>query len=150
MRCDANYFYRMILERCLRILQGWLQRVLDRMRLQIELEHPGIELRHLRGLADQSVQAVGLFVDDGQQFASSLIVESGAGQQGRNAGLDGRQRSAELVRHGIEQSGSQALMFLLGAVLAEGFKGASALDCQARQASQRIESFARQLVSRDA
>ncbi len=120
------------------------------MRLQIELEHPGIELRHLRGLAHQAIQAVGLFVDDSQQFASALIVEGRARQQSRNAGLDGSQRRAEFVRHRIEQGGAQAFMFLLGAILAEGFERAGALDRQSGQTSQRIQSFAREFVSGNA
>ena len=114
-----------------------------RMRLQIEFEHSGIELRHLRCLAHQTVQAIGLFVDDGQQFASALVVESGARQQSRDAGLDGSQRSAELVRDRIEQGSSQALVFLLRAILAERFQRAGALDGQPRQASQRIQGFPR-------
>ena len=65
----------MIFERGLGILQRGFERIRNRMRLQIELEHAGIELRHLSCLAHQAVQAIGLFVDDGQQVRSGLVVE---------------------------------------------------------------------------
>ena len=139
-RCN-DHFHGMILERRLGILQGRLKRILNGVRLQIEFEHARIELRHLRGLAHQPVQAIRFFVDNRQQFAAPLLIKGRARHQSRNAGLDGSQRSAELVRDRIEQRGSQALVFLLRAILAERFKCAGTFDRKASEASQRIESF---------
>ena len=50
-------------------------------RAEFELDFVGVELGHLDGLLDEVVEAVGLFVDDGEEFGAGSVVEGRLGEQ---------------------------------------------------------------------
>ena len=59
-------------------LRGFLKRSLDDLQhwvwFAMQLDFLGIELRHFGGFSNQSVQAIGLLVDDRQQVAASGVI----------------------------------------------------------------------------
>ena len=59
----------------LAVLQGGVDHVVDRMRLELQFDFAGIEPRHFAGFAHQAVQAVAFLVDDGEQFVRCAIGE---------------------------------------------------------------------------
>ena len=80
----------------------------------------GVELGHLRGFADQAVETIGFFVDHGKQFLALCLVQGVIREQARDGGFDPGERSAQLMRDGIEQDGAQVLALVSGFGLTTG------------------------------
>ena len=63
---------------CLTSATRGLHQVNHAALLEIELKFVGLKLRHLGGLADQTVQAIAFFVDDRHQFLA-IVRDSSPG-----------------------------------------------------------------------
>ena len=57
-------------------IHGGLHQVQYATRLQVELKFVGLELRHLRRLAHQPVQAIAFFVDHRHQFLAIVRTQA--------------------------------------------------------------------------
>ena len=55
------------------MLQSRVDQLLDRMRLEFQLDFAGVQPRHFSRFAHQPVQAIGFFVDDRQKFVLLLF-----------------------------------------------------------------------------
>src|SRR6185312_11170167 len=66
---------RILLQQGRGILDSRTHNVFHPVRTKIELDLVGVELRHLDRFADQTVEAIALLVDDGQQLLLLLARE---------------------------------------------------------------------------
>ena len=103
-----------------------------------------IQLRHLHGLFDEAVQAVGLLVDDVEQLVARGLVQRRLREQRGDGRLDRGERGAQLVGDGVEQRGAQALGLLGGFGAGAVFQGLGALNGHGDQPAERLHGLARQ------
>lgn len=132
-----------------------------------------VELGHFNGLGDEPVKAVGLFVDDGEQFVSLVGGEwSGVGgcvgrfmigrgmngrgmnggvveQEGRDRGFDGGERGAQLVGDGVDHERAEALTFLGGFGACDVIEGLCAVEGDADESADGLEGVGGELNAFD-
>ena len=126
------------------LFDGGVDEIGDGLREEFEMDLVGVELRHLDGLFDEVVEAVGLFVDDGEEFGAGLSVEGLLGEERADGGLDGGERRAKFMGDGVEQGGAEALAFF-GSLGAGGvFEGVGALDRHGDEAAESFHGLARE------
>src|SRR5208283_4528091 len=89
------------------------------------------------------VETVGLLVDDGEQFLSSISLDLGRRKQRSDRQLDGGERRAEFVRDAVQQGGAQLLAFTRRLRSGEGFGRSCALNGNRDQAADRLQRLAR-------
>ena len=87
----------------LRFIQRLIDHFSNQMGRKFELYFVGIELSHFDRLANQTIKAITLFVDHGEQLSAFLDGEPIFCEQARHGGFDGGQRRAKFVRHRVEQ-----------------------------------------------
>ncbi len=112
--------------------------------LKIELDFAGFELGHFAGFFDEMIQAIALFVDDGEEFFALGWVGILGGQKAADGGFHRGERRAEVVGDGVEQGGFEALALALGFCLAELFDGARALDGDGDERADGFDGLARE------
>ena len=111
--CDHDR-YGMVFQSMLGLRYCQIHRLANVVRFKTKFDLTSIQLRHFRSFAHQTVEPVAFFIDHGQQFFSLGRREIDLRQQRLCGGLDGRERSAELVGHRIEQQGTEAVAFAGG------------------------------------
>jgi hypothetical protein len=114
------------------------------MGAEFEMDLVGVELRHLHRLLDEVVEAVGLLVDDGEEFGARGIVECLLREQRGYRSFDRRERGAQLMGDGVEQSGAQALALLGGLGAGGVFQRLGALDGHGDEAGEGLHGLARE------
>ena len=117
--------------------------VFDRARFELEFDFTGVQARHFTGFADQAIQAIGFFIDDGEKFLALAVGDAGVREQVGDGGLDGSERGAQRVGDGIEQRGAQAFAFAGRFGEAELLDGAGAFDGDGDQGADGFEGLAR-------
>src|SRR5437016_3752496 len=100
-------------QRALAMRQRGVNDVLDRCWSEIERHLSRFQLGHLASFFDKVIQAVALLIDDRQEFVGLWGIELGGCQKTRHRGLHRGQRSAKVMRDGIEQGGFQTFALLL-------------------------------------
>src|SRR5713226_9427908 len=110
----------------------------------MQLEFAGFELGHVGGFFDEMIQAVALFVDDGEKFAVLRRLRGGGTEQIGYAGLDGREWGAEIVGDGIEERGFESLALAFGFSFAELLDGAGAFNGDGYERADGIQRLPRQ------
>src|SRR5207245_4283495 len=118
------------------------------VRPAIEFDLSRFDPCHLSGLFDQVIHPVGLFIDDCEQFVLLRTVET-SGEQTRRGSFDRREWGTELVCDGVEDGGTQFLVFTRGLSLAHLLYGASALNRNSHQRRESIQAFVRQSCTGD-
>ena len=63
-------------EREFRLLEGGGDDVVNRVRRKMKLHFAGVQSSHFSGFADQAIQAIALFVDDGEEFVSLIRAQA--------------------------------------------------------------------------
>ena len=117
---------------------------------EVQFDLVGIELSHFCGFAHQSVEAIGFFVNYGQQLLPLGFVEVVVREQAGDCCLDAGEWGAQFVGDGIEQDGAQIFALMSRFGLRELFDGSSALNGDADHAAQGLQSGARECWTRDA
>ncbi len=104
------------------LVDGDFQQLAHILRLGANLQSGGIQLGHFDGLADESVEAGALLLDDGGELGALGLGQLGLADESGGGGADGGERGTQVVGNGVEQGGAQAL------TLAGGFEAAGALE----------------------
>ncbi len=133
-----------ISERELTFAHGGGNNVFDGPRFKFEFDFAGVQARHFAGFADEAIQTIGFFVDDGEKFLALAIGDAGVREQVRNGRFDGSERGAQRVGDGIKQRGAQALAFAGGFGEAELLDGAGAFDGDGDERADGFQSLARE------
>ena len=97
-----------------------------------------------------AVEAIGFFVDDGEQLLALCFVEVVIGEQAGDGGFDTGEWSAQFVSDGIEQNGAEVLALVSGLGLRKFFHGAGPFDGDSDHAAQGLKSGAGERRSSDA
>jgi len=101
----------------------------------------GVELGHFDGVGDELVEAVTLFVDDGEEFVAGVGGE-GHGEQGADGGFDGGEGSAEVVGDGVEHDAAEPLALFGGFGAGDLLDGAGAVEGDGDETAEGFEGLA--------
>jgi hypothetical protein len=107
---------------------------------EVHLDLLGVELRHLDGFGDEAVEAIALFVDDGEQLVG-LGGRDAAGEERSGCAFDGGERRAELVGDGVNHERAQALAFLGGFAAGDAFESLGALHGDGDETADGLRGF---------
>lgn len=111
---------------------------------EVHVHFLGFNLRHLDGLADEPVEPVAFFVDDGKELLTVGGVDVVAAEQGGGGAFDGGERGSELVGDGVEDEGAEALAFLVGLVFGDIFERLCAVERDRDEAADGLVAFCRE------
>ncbi len=115
----------------------------DGLGTEFELNLVVVELGHLNGLFDETIEAVGLLVDDGEKFGAGFWVKGLLREKRGDGCFDRGERGAEFMGDGVEERGAEALV-LFGGVGAGGvLKRVGAFDGHRHDARQGLHGLAR-------
>ncbi len=113
------------------------------LRRSLDLDHVGIEFRHLHGFADQGIEVRGFFVNHGGQFPAQSVVEPLILRQGRRRRTNRRQRCTQFVGQRIDERRTQTL------ALARSLHARACLDRDGpRQGNPYLRAYGRGYFAR--